>query len=958
MAMDKIVVKGARAHNLKNIDVTIPRDKLVVVTGLSGSGKSSLAFDTIYAEGQRRYVESLSAYARQFLGQMDKPDVDAIEGLSPAISIDQKTTSRNPRSTVGTVTEIYDYLRLLFARVGRPTCPVHGIEISSQTIEQMVDRIMEYPERTRLQVLAPVVSGKKGMHVKTLEEIKKQGFVRVRIDGEMMELTDDISLEKNKKHSIDVVVDRLIVKEGIISRLTDSIETALKLGDGKVIIDIIDGEELLFSEHHACPICGFSIGELEPRMFSFNSPYGACHACDGLGSKLEVDLDLVIPNKNLTLKEHAIAPWEPTSSQYYPQLLQAVCNHYGIDMDIPVKDIPKHLLDKILFGSGGEKIYFRYENDFGQIREGYVEFEGVVRNIERRYKETTSDFIREQMEKYMTNQPCPTCKGHRLKKESLAVLINGRHIGQVTQLSIREAYQFFDQLALTEKEMKIANLILREIKERLNFLIEVGLDYLTLSRSAGTLSGGEAQRIRLATQIGSRLTGVLYILDEPSIGLHQRDNDRLIRALQNMRDIGNTLIVVEHDEDTMLAADYLIDIGPGAGVHGGQVVAAGTPKEVMNDDRSLTGQYLSGKKFIPLPVERRKPDGRYIEIKGASENNLKNVNVNFPLGVFLAVTGVSGSGKSTLVNEILQKGLAQKLNNSKTKPGAYKEMKGIEHLDKVISIDQSPIGRTPRSNPATYTGVFDDIRDVFAATNEAKVRGYKKGRFSFNVKGGRCEACRGDGIIKIEMHFLPDVYVPCEVCHGKRYNRETLEVTYKGKNIADILEMTVEDALQFFENIPKIKRKLQTIYDVGLGYMKLGQPATTMSGGEAQRIKLASELHRRSTGRSLYILDEPTTGLHVDDIARLLKVLHRLVENGDTVLVIEHNLDVIKSADYIIDLGPEGGDGGGTIIATGTPEEVAEAKQSYTGKYLKPILDRDRERMKNFILKKEAAANS
>ncbi|MEK5272169.1 excinuclease ABC subunit UvrA [Aeribacillus sp. FSL K6-8394] len=958
MAMDKIVVKGARAHNLKNIDVTIPRDKLVVVTGLSGSGKSSLAFDTIYAEGQRRYVESLSAYARQFLGQMDKPDVDAIEGLSPAISIDQKTTSRNPRSTVGTVTEIYDYLRLLFARVGRPTCPVHGIEISSQTIEQMVDRIMEYPERTRLQVLAPVVSGKKGMHVKTLEEIKKQGFVRVRIDGEMMELTDDISLEKNKKHSIDVVVDRLIVKEGIISRLTDSIETALKLGDGIVIIDIIDGEELLFSEHHACPICGFSIGELEPRMFSFNSPYGACHACDGLGSKLEVDLDLVIPNKNLTLKEHAIAPWEPTSSQYYPQLLQAVCNHYGIDMDIPVKDIPKHLLDKILFGSGGEKIYFRYENDFGQIREGYVEFEGVVRNIERRYKETTSDFIREQMEKYMTNQPCPTCKGHRLKKESLAVLINGRHIGQVTQLSIREAYQFFDQLALTEKEMKIANLILREIKERLNFLIEVGLDYLTLSRSAGTLSGGEAQRIRLATQIGSRLTGVLYILDEPSIGLHQRDNDRLIRALQNMRDIGNTLIVVEHDEDTMLAADYLIDIGPGAGVHGGQVVAAGTPKEVMNDDRSLTGQYLSGKKFIPLPVERRKPDGRYIEIKGASENNLKNVNVKFPLGVFLAVTGVSGSGKSTLVNEILQKGLAQKLNNSKTKPGAYKEMKGIEHLDKVISIDQSPIGRTPRSNPATYTGVFDDIRDVFAATNEAKVRGYKKGRFSFNVKGGRCEACRGDGIIKIEMHFLPDVYVPCEVCHGKRYNRETLEVTYKGKNIADILEMTVEDALQFFENIPKIKRKLQTIYDVGLGYMKLGQPATTMSGGEAQRIKLASELHRRSTGRSLYILDEPTTGLHVDDIARLLKVLHRLVENGDTVLVIEHNLDVIKSADYIIDLGPEGGDGGGTIIATGTPEEVAEAKQSYTGKYLKPILDRDRERMKNLILKKEAAANS
>lgn len=955
MATDKIIVKGARSHNLKNIDVTIPRDKLVVVTGLSGSGKSSLAFDTIYAEGQRRYVESLSAYARQFLGQMDKPDVDAIEGLSPAISIDQKTTSRNPRSTVGTVTEIYDYLRLLFARVGRPTCPVHGIEISSQTIEQMVDRILEYPERTRLQVLAPVVSGKKGMHVKTLEEIKKQGFVRVRIDGDMMELTDDISLEKNKKHSIDVVVDRIIVKEGIESRLTDSIETALKLGGGRVIIDIIDGEELLFSEHHACPICGFSIGELEPRMFSFNSPYGACSECDGLGSKLEVDIDLVIPNRNLSLKQHAIAPWEPTSSQYYPQLLQAVCDHYGIDMDIPVKDIPKHLLEKLLFGSSGEKIYFRYENDFGQIRENYIEFEGVVRNVERRYKETTSDFIREQMEKYMTNQPCPTCGGHRLKKESLAVLIDGRHIGEVADLSIREAYQFFDQLSLSEKEMAIAKLILREIKERLNFLIDVGLDYLTLSRSAGTLSGGEAQRIRLATQIGSRLTGVLYILDEPSIGLHQRDNDKLIKALKNMRDIGNTLIVVEHDEDTMLAADYLIDIGPGAGVHGGQVVAAGTPEEVMNNERSLTGQYLSGKKFIPLPIERRKPDGRFIEVKGACENNLKKVNVTFPLGLFIAVTGVSGSGKSTLVNEILQKALAQKLNNAKTKPGAFKEIKGVEHLDKVINIDQSPIGRTPRSNPATYTGVFDDIRDVFAATNEAKVRGYKKGRFSFNVKGGRCEACRGDGIIKIEMHFLPDVYVPCEVCHGKRYNRETLEVTYKGKNIADILDMTVEDALQFFENIPRIKRKLQTIYDVGLGYMKLGQPATTMSGGEAQRVKLASELHRRSTGRSMYILDEPTTGLHVDDIARLLKVLHRLVENGDTVLVIEHNLDVIKSADYIIDLGPEGGDGGGKVIAVGTPEEVAEAEHSYTGKYLKPVLERDRKRMKLLIKEKEAA---
>ncbi|WP_243290323.1 excinuclease ABC subunit UvrA [Bacillus sp. FJAT-47783] len=954
MAMDKIIVKGARAHNLKNIDVTIPRDKLVVVTGLSGSGKSSLAFDTIYAEGQRRYVESLSAYARQFLGQMDKPDVDAIEGLSPAISIDQKTTSRNPRSTVGTVTEIYDYLRLLFARVGRPTCPNHGIEITSQTIEQMVDRILEYPERTKLQILAPVVSGRKGTHVKTFEEIKKQGYVRVRVDGEMMELSEDIELAKNKKHSIEVVVDRIVVKEGIATRLADSLETALQLGEGRVMIDVIGEEELLFSEHHACPICGFSIGELEPRMFSFNSPFGACPDCDGLGTKLEVDLDLVIPNHDLSLRNHALAPWEPTSSQYYPQLLESVCNHYGIDMDLPVKDIPKHLLEKVLYGSDGEKIYFRYENDLGQVRENYIEFEGVVRNIERRYRETTSDYIREQMEKYMAQQACPTCKGHRLKKESLSVLINGRHIGEITSLSIHEALDMFEGLSLTEKEMKIAYLILKEIKERLSFLVNVGLDYLNLSRSAGTLSGGEAQRIRLATQIGSRLTGVLYILDEPSIGLHQRDNDRLIHTLQNMRDIGNTLIVVEHDEDTMLAADYLLDIGPGAGIHGGQIVSAGTPEEVMNDSNSLTGQYLSGIKFIPLPIERRKPDGRYIEIKNARENNLKNVSVKFPLGTFISVTGVSGSGKSTLVNEILHKALAQKLHKAKTKPGEHKEIKGIDHLDKVIDIDQSPIGRTPRSNPATYTGVFDDIRDVFAATNEAKVRGYKKGRFSFNVKGGRCEACRGDGIIKIEMHFLPDVYVPCEVCHGKRYNRETLEVHYKGKNIADVLEMTVEDALKFFENIPKIKRKLQTIYDVGLGYIKLGQPATTLSGGEAQRVKLASELHRRSTGRSLYILDEPTTGLHVDDIARLLKVLQRLVENGDTVLVIEHNLDVIKTADYIIDLGPEGGSGGGTIVAKGTPEQVAEVEGSYTGKYLKPILVRDRERMQQLIHETEA----
>lgn len=943
--MEKIIVKGARAHNLKNIDVEIPRGKLVVLTGLSGSGKSSLAFDTIYAEGQRRYVESLSAYARQFLGQMEKPDVDAIEGLSPAISIDQKTTSRNPRSTVGTVTEIYDYLRLLFARIGRPICPTHGIEIQSQTIEQMVDRLLAYPERTKMQILAPIVSGKKGTHAKTLEDIRKQGYVRVRIDGEMRELTEDIELEKNKKHSIDVVVDRIIIKDGIASRLADSLETALKLADGKVVVDVIGERELLFSEKHACPYCGFSIGELEPRLFSFNSPFGACPDCDGLGVKLEVDLDLVIPNDELTLKEHAIAPWEPQSSQYYPQLLEAVCRHYGIPMDVPVKELPKEQLAKILYGSGGEPIYFRYTNDFGQVREQYIAFEGVVRNIERRYRETSSDYIREQMEKYMAEQPCPTCQGYRLKKESLAVLVGGKHIGEVTAMSVTEALAFFDGLELTEKEAQIARLILREIRDRLGFLQNVGLDYLTLSRSAGTLSGGEAQRIRLATQIGSRLTGVLYVLDEPSIGLHQRDNDRLIATLKSMRDLGNTLIVVEHDEDTMLAADYLIDIGPGAGIHGGEVVAAGTPEEVMDNPNSLTGQYLSGKKFIPIPAERRRPDGRWLEVVGAREHNLKNVSVNIPLGTFVAVTGVSGSGKSTLVNEVLYKALAQKLNRAKAKPGEHRNIRGLEHLDKVIDIDQSPIGRTPRSNPATYTGVFDDIRDVFASTNEAKVRGYKKGRFSFNVKGGRCEACHGDGIIKIEMHFLPDVYVPCEVCHGKRYNRETLEVTYKGKNIADVLDMTVEDALDFFASIPKIKRKLETLYDVGLGYMKLGQPATTLSGGEAQRVKLAAELHRRSNGRTLYILDEPTTGLHVDDIARLLDVLHRLVDNGDTVLVIEHNLDVIKTADYIIDLGPEGGDRGGQIVAVGTPEEVAEVEASHTGRYLKPILERDRARM-------------
>lgn len=951
MKNTEIVVQGARAHNLKNINVTIPRDQLVVLTGLSGSGKSSLAFDTIYAEGQRRYVESLSAYARQFLGQMDKPDVDAIEGLSPAISIDQKTTSRNPRSTVGTVTEIYDYLRLLYARIGKPICPNHGIEITSQTIEQMVDRLLTYPERTKMQLLAPMVSGRKGTHVKLLEDLKKQGFVRVRIDDELRDLDDAIELDKNKKHSIEVVIDRVVMKEGVVARLSDSLETALRLADGRVLVDVMEHEELLFSEHHACPLCGFSIGELEPRMFSFNSPFGACPSCDGLGSTQEVDLDLVVPDWDRSLLEHAIAPWEPTSSQYYPQLLKAVCDHYDIPMDVPVKDIPKEKMDKILYGSGKDKIHFHYENEFGNVRDQMIEFEGVVRNVERRFKETTSDYVREQMEKYMAQQACPSCKGYRLKPETLAVKLADKHIGEVTQYSIQEADTFFKELDLSEKDMKIARLVLREIEERLGFLVNVGLDYLTLSRAAGTLSGGEAQRIRLATQIGSRLTGVLYILDEPSIGLHQRDNDRLISTLQNMRDIGNTLIVVEHDEDTMLAADYLIDVGPGAGVHGGQIVAAGTPQEVMDNEKSLTGQYLSGKKFIPLPIERRKPNGRKLSIKGAKENNLRNVKVDVPLGLFVAVTGVSGSGKSTLINEILYKSLAQKLNRSKVKPGEHKEVTGIDELEKVIDIDQSPIGRTPRSNPATYTGVFDDIRDVFATTNEAKVRGYKKGRFSFNVKGGRCEACRGDGIIKIEMHFLPDVYVPCEVCHGKRYNRETLEVKYKDKSIADILDMTIENAVVFFENIPKIQRKLQTIVDVGLGYMKLGQPATTLSGGEAQRVKLASELHRRSTGKSFYILDEPTTGLHAHDIARLLVVLQRLVENGDSVLVIEHNLDVIKTADYIIDLGPEGGDKGGTIVATGTPEEVAEVSGSYTGKYLKPILTRDRMRMEAVLAK-------
>lgn len=946
---NQIIIKGARVNNLQNIDVEIPRDQLVVLTGLSGSGKSSLAFDTIYAEGQRRYVESLSAYARQFLGQMDKPDVDTIEGLSPAISIDQKTTSKNPRSTVGTVTEIYDYLRLLYARIGKPICPNHGIEISSQTISQMVDQVMELPERTRLQILAPIVSGRKGTHVKVLDDLKKEGFVRVRVNGETMDLAEEITLEKNKKHSIEVVVDRVVVRPDVEARLADSLETALRLADGRVIVDTMDGNELLFSEHHACPICGFSIGELEPRMFSFNSPFGACTSCDGLGTKLEVDVDLVVPHPDKSLNEGAIVAWEPTSSQYYPQLLKAVCDHFKIDMDTPFEQLSEEHRETILNGNTKEEIHFRYENDFGMVRNTNLYFEGVLNNLQRRFKETSSDYIREQMEGYMAKKACPTCKGHRLKRESLAVKVSDHHIGEVTKMSVKQAVMFFDELPekLSEKDQTISRMIVREIHERASFLENVGLDYLTISRAAGTLSGGEAQRIRLATQIGSRLTGVLYVLDEPSIGLHQRDNDRLINTLKAMRDLGNTLIVVEHDEDTMMAADYLIDIGPGAGDHGGFVTAAGKPEELMQDANSLTGQYLSGKKFIPVPSTRKEPDDRMLHIHKASENNLKNVDVDIPLGLFVAVTGVSGSGKSTLINEILYKTIAHEMNRAKEKPGAHKGITGLDQIDKVIDIDQSPIGRTPRSNPATYTGVFDDIRDVFASTNEAKLRGYKKGRFSFNIKGGRCEACRGDGIIKIEMHFLPDVYVPCEVCHGKRYNRETLEVKYKGKTIADVLEMTVEDALAFFENIPKITRKLQTIADVGLTYMRLGQPATELSGGEAQRVKLASELHKRSTGKTIYILDEPTTGLHVHDIARLLKVLQRLVDNGDTVLVIEHNLDVIKTADYLIDLGPEGGDGGGTIVAAGTPEQIAEVEASYTGRYLAPVLERDAARIES-----------
>lgn len=937
-----IIVKGARAHNLKDVDIELPKNKLIVMTGLSGSGKSSLAFDTIYAEGQRRYVESLSAYARQFLGQMDKPDVDTIEGLSPAISIDQKTTSKNPRSTVATVTEIYDYIRLLYARIGKPYCPNHNIEIESQTVQQMVDRILELEERTKIQILAPVVSHRKGSHEKLIADIGKKGYVRLRVDGDIVDVNEVPELDKNKNHTIEVVVDRLVVKDGIETRLADSIETGLELADGNITVDVIDGEDLKFSENHACPICGFSIGELEPRMFSFNSPFGACPTCDGLGQRLTVDLDLVVPDPNKTLNEGAIEPWEPTSSDFYPTLLKRVCEVYKINMDKPYKKLTDRQKNILMNGSGDKEIDFSFHSRNGGTRHRRMKFEGVVPNIDRRYHESPSEYTREVMSKYMTELPCETCHGKRLSKEALSVYVGGYNIGEVVEYSIKNALNYYENIELSEQDRAIANQILKEIISRLSFLNNVGLEYLTLNRASGTLSGGEAQRIRLATQIGSRLTGVLYVLDEPSIGLHQRDNDRLISTLKEMRDLGNTLIVVEHDDDTMRAADYLVDVGPGAGNHGGEIVSSGTPSKVMKDKKSLTGQYLSGKKRIDVPEHRREVTDRKISIKGARSNNLKGVDVDIPLSVMTVVTGVSGSGKSSLVNEVLYKSLAQKINKSKVKPGAFDSIEGIDQLDKIIDIDQSPIGRTPRSNPATYTGVFDDIRDVFAQTNEAKIRGYQKGRFSFNVKGGRCEACKGDGIIKIEMHFLPDVYVPCEVCDGKRYNRETLEVTYKGKNIAEVLEMTVEEATYFFENIPKIHRKLQTLVDVGLGYITLGQQATTLSGGEAQRVKLASELHKRSTGRSIYILDEPTTGLHVDDISRLLKVLNRLVENGDTVVIIEHNLDVIKTADHIIDLGPEGGDGGGTLVATGTPEEIANVESSYTGKYLKTVLERDK----------------
>lgn len=935
---NSIKIKGARAHNLKNINVEIPRDKLVVITGLSGSGKSSLAFDTIYAEGQRRYVESLSAYARQFLGQMDKPDVDNIEGLSPAISIDQKTTSHNPRSTVGTVTEIYDYLRLLYARAGRPHCPKCGKPITQQTVDQMIDKIMEQPERTKMLIMAQVVRGKKGEHKKILEHIRREGYVRVRIDGEVHDISEDIQLEKNKKHTIDVVIDRLVVREGIEGRLADSLETALKLGNGVVYIQIVAGELLMFSENFACVDCGISLPEITPRMFSFNNPYGACPVCMGLGSHREFDEHLVIPNKALSLGEGVFAPLSKNRNAYSMCVMDAVLKEYGYTLDTPWKDIDKSTQKLLLHGAGSEKFRFHYTNMFGEYKEYNVAFEGVLPMLKRRYQETESEEMRESYADYMTEIPCPACHGARLKPETLAITVGGLNIAELTAMTIREADEFLEKIELTPREFKIANQILKEIHARLNFLLNVGLDYLTLSRSAGTLSGGEAQRIRLATQIGSGLQGVLYVLDEPSIGLHQRDNNRLLATLKKLRDLGNTLIVVEHDEDTMYAADNIIDIGPGAGANGGRVVAQGTAKEIMQVPESITGQYLSRRKYIPVPAKRRPGNGKFIEIIGAKENNLKNIDVRFPLGTLTLVTGVSGSGKSTLVNEILYKGIASKLYRVKGKPGKHKAIKGLANIDKIIDIDQQPIGRTPRSNPATYTGVFDAIRELFSQTAEAKMRGYKAGRFSFNVKGGRCEACKGDGILKIEMHFLPDVYVPCEVCKGARYNRETLEVRYKGKNISEILDMTINEAVDFFQNVPRIVRKLQVIKDVGLGYIKLGQPATTLSGGEAQRVKLATELAKRSTGKTLYILDEPTTGLHTADIHKLLSILQRLVDGGDTVVVIEHNLDVIKTADYIIDLGPEGGDKGGTIVASGRPEDIVKAKASYTGQFLKPLL--------------------
>ena len=936
---NQIRIKGAREHNLKNIDLEIPRDKLVVITGLSGSGKSSLAYDTIYAEGQRRYVESLSAYARQFLGQMDKPDVDYIEGLSPAISIDQKTTTKNPRSTVGTVTEIYDYLRLLYARVGKAHCPNCGKPIARQTVSQIVDQLMVLPERTRLQILAPLIRGRKGEHQKILEDLKLDGFVRVRVNGEIRELTEEIKLAKTKKHSIEAVVDRVILKEGIESRLADSLETALKMGEG-LVIALTDEQELLFSEHFSCVDCGINLEEINPRTFSFNSPFGACPVCTGLGFKMEMDPDLVIPNKALSINEGAIAPWGKMTGNYYPQILKAVADYAGFSLDTPIEDLDESEVRLLLYGSGKEKIKFRYRDLRGRNRLFDVPYEGVIPNLERRYRESQSDWARDDTEQYMSRNHCPACQGGRLRPEALAVTIGGINIDTLTRLSVEKALEFFNELQLSERDNLIAYQILKEIKSRLGFLVNVGLDYLTLARSAGSLSGGEAQRIRLATQIGSSLMGVLYILDEPSIGLHQRDNARLIKTLKELRDLGNTLIVVEHDEETMYSADHIVDIGPGAGKLGGEVIAAGTIEDIMQEPNSVTGQYLSGKKQIPVPLLRRPGNGKWLIIKGAKVNNLKSISVEIPLGLFVCVTGVSGSGKSSLINEVLYKSLAQQLHRAKTKPGEHLDIAGVEHLEKVIEIDQSPIGRTPRSNPATYTGVFDDIRATFAATQDSKVRGYKPGRFSFNVKGGRCEACKGDGIIKIEMHFLPDVYVPCEICKGKRYNRETLEVKYKGKNIADILAMTVDEAVEFFQHIPKIKRKLDTLKDVGLGYITLGQPATTLSGGEAQRVKLATELSRRTNGKTLYILDEPTTGLHTADIHKLLDVLNRLTDGGDTVLVIEHNLDVIKTADYILDLGPEGGIRGGELIAKGTPEEIASNPNSYTGQFLLKVLGR------------------